>query len=173
MVQPSRRNTTQRIDERNSDPIATYCAKEMEDEFDPALIRVRQINVFNVECPAHQVVARVGNKWTLLVIYALSQSTKRYSELQRQVGKISPKMLTQVLRSLEKDALVSRKVHPVVPPMVEYSLTPLGLSLARPLAGLCVWAEDNYATLVNSWKLSSSGRTKHHRSQMKKRPPCC
>ncbi|WP_071000372.1 helix-turn-helix domain-containing protein [Methylobacterium sp. C1] len=122
-------------------------------EPDSALDRVREINVFNVECPAHQVVARVGNKWTLLVIYALSQGTKRYSELQHQVGKISPKMLTQVLRGLQKDKLVSRKVYPVVPPMVEYSLTPLGVSLAKPLAGLCVWAEENYTLLNRTWRL--------------------
>ncbi|MGU3538132.1 winged helix-turn-helix transcriptional regulator [Methylobacterium sp. A54F] len=122
-------------------------------EPDSALERVREINVFNIECPAHQVVARVGNKWTLLVLYALSQGTKRYTELQHQVGKISPKMLTQVLRGLEKDKLVKRKVYPVVPPMVEYSLTPLGLSLAKPLAGLCVWAEENYTTLNQTWRL--------------------
>jgi DNA-binding HxlR family transcriptional regulator len=120
---------------------------------DSALRRVGEINVFNVECPAHQVVARVGNKWTLLVLYALSQGTKRYTELQNQIGRISPKMLTQVLRNLEKDRLVSRKVHPVVPPMVEYSLTPLGLSLAKPLAGLCVWAEDNYSLIRETWHL--------------------
>ncbi|WP_334149967.1 winged helix-turn-helix transcriptional regulator [Hyphomicrobium sp.] len=123
-------------------------------EADRALARIREIDVFSVECPAHQVVKRVGNKWTLLVIYALSQGTKRYTDLQKKIGAISPKMLTEVLRNLEDDALVSRKVHPVVPPMVEYDLTPLGFSLAVPLAGLCVWAEDNYSLLRDSWRLS-------------------
>lgn len=165
MTQRSRRDATERISEKISVPVVTNRANVVEPEFDPALVRVRQINVFNVQCPAHQVVARVGNKWTLLVIYALSQGTKRYTELQRQVGTISPKMLSQVLRNLEKDRLIERKVYPVVPPMVEYNLTPLGLSLARPLAGLCVWAEDNYSTLTNSWQLpSAAGRSKDRRS---------
>ncbi|MBR1281529.1 helix-turn-helix transcriptional regulator [Bradyrhizobium sp. AUGA SZCCT0177] len=123
-----------------------------ETDSDSALRRVGEINVFNIECPAHKVVARVGNKWTLLVLYALSQRTKRYTELQKQIGRISPKMLTQVLRNLEKDRLISRRVYPVVPPMVEYSLTPLGLSLAKTLAGLCVWADDNYSKINDTWR---------------------
>lgn len=120
---------------------------------DSASIQIKEINVFDVECPAHQVVARVGNKWTLLVLYALTQRTKRYTELQKQIANISPKMLTQVLRSLESDRIVSRKVYPVVPPMVEYSLTPLGVSLAKPLAQLCIWANDNYSELTSTWRL--------------------
>ncbi len=120
---------------------------------DSASVRIKKINVFDVECPAHQVVARVGNKWTLLVLYALTQRTKRYTELQRQIANISPKMLTQVLRNLESDRIVSRKVYPVVPPMVEYSLTPLGASLAKPLAQLCIWANDNYSELTSTWRL--------------------
>ncbi len=118
-----------------------------------ARVKVRAIDVFNVECPAHQVVARIGKKWTLLVLYALSQRTKRYTELQKQIANISPKMLTQVLRNLETDRLISRKIYPTVPPMVEYSLTPLGESLAEPLAGLCIWANDNYTELANTWQL--------------------
>jgi DNA-binding HxlR family transcriptional regulator len=116
---------------------------------------IRDINVFEARCPGHQVISRLGNKWTLLVMYALMQGTKRYTELQRQIKNISPKMLTQILRNLEKDGLVSRKVHPVVPPMVEYSLTPLGASLAEPLSGLCVWANENYALLTRKWRLGS------------------
>lgn len=120
-----------------------------------AIATVREINVFDTECPGHQVIARVGNKWTLLVMYSLVQGTKRYTELQKQIKNISPKMLTQVLRNLEKDGLVSRKVHPVVPPMVEYSFTPLGTSLAEPLAGLCMWANENYTILKQTWCLQS------------------
>ena len=120
---------------------------------DSASIRIKEINVFDVGCPAHQVVARIGNKWTLLVLYALTQRTKRYTELQKQIVNISPKMLTQVLRNLESDRIVFRKVHPVVPPMVEYSLTPLGASLAKPLAQLCLWANDNYSELTSEWRL--------------------
>ena len=120
---------------------------------DCAFRKIKSIDVFDVRCPGHQVVARVGNKWTLLVLYALSQSTKRYTELQSQIERISPKMLTHVLRNLEKDGLVSRKAYAVVPPMVEYSLTLLGLSLVKPLAELCVWAEENYMLIKNTWRL--------------------
>ncbi len=118
-----------------------------------AVLAVQKIDVFNVECGAHQVIARLGNKWTLLVMYSLVQGTKRYTELQRQIKGISPKMLTQVLRNLENDQLVSRKVHPVVPPMVEYSFTPLGKSIAEPLVELCIWAEEHDKMLKTAWQL--------------------
>jgi DNA-binding HxlR family transcriptional regulator len=97
-------------------------------------------------------VARLGDKWTLLMMYALSQGTKRYNELQAQILGISPKMLTQTLRKLEKDKLITRTVYAEVPPRVEYALTPLGASLARPLAALCIWAENNYAELSRIWR---------------------
>jgi len=118
-----------------------------------AVSAIQNIDVFNVECGAHQVIARLGNKWTLLVMYSLVQGTKRYTELQRQIKSISPKMLTQVLRNLENDQLVSRKVHPVVPPMVEYSFTPLGKSIAEPLVELCIWAEEHDEMLRTAWQL--------------------
>lgn len=79
----------------------------------------------------------VADKWTALVILTLTQDTKRYSELHRTIGGISQKMLTQTLRKLEQSGLIQRKVYPVVPPMVEYSLTPLGQTLIEPLKSLC------------------------------------
>jgi len=118
-----------------------------------AVSAIQNIDVFNVECGAHQVIARLGNKWTLLVMYSLVQGTKRYTALQRQIKNISPKMLTQVLRNLENDHLVTRKVHPVVPPMVEYSFTPLGKSIAEPLVDLCIWAEEHDEMLRTAWQL--------------------
>lgn len=108
---------------------------------------VSDIDVFDVNCPANKLVSRIGDKWTLLVIYSLSQGKKRNSELLRQVKDVSPKMLTQTLRRLEGDGLVTREVHAEVPPRVEYSLTPIGMSLAEPLAALCTWAERNYGEL--------------------------
>jgi DNA-binding HxlR family transcriptional regulator len=86
----------------------------------------------------------VADKWTALVIMALAQETKRYSELHRKVDGISQKMLTQTLRGLENSGLINRLVYPVVPPMVEYSLTPLGQSLVEPLKSLCRWASEHY-----------------------------
>ncbi len=112
---------------------------------------VRDINVFSPDCPAHQLVDRIGNKWRLLVIYALTHGRARYKAVQGRVHGISPKMLTQTLRSLEKDGLVNRISYAEIPPRVEYELTELGDSLSRPLAKLCQWAEENYETLDKLW----------------------
>jgi DNA-binding HxlR family transcriptional regulator len=92
---------------------------------------------------ARQVLDLIADKWAVLVIYALTGGTKRYSELQRQIAGVSQKMLTQTLRGLERDGLVERKVYPVVPPMTEYSLTLLGRTLIEPLCAICHWAEEH------------------------------
>jgi DNA-binding HxlR family transcriptional regulator len=96
---------------------------------------------FSSACSVPQVLDRIGSKWAILIIYALSQGTKRYSDLQRLIEGISPKMLIQNLRKLEACGLVQRVVYPVVPPQVDYSLTPLGETLVDPLAMLYIWAE--------------------------------
>jgi DNA-binding HxlR family transcriptional regulator len=93
------------------------------------------------------VLDRIADKWTALVIQILTGGTMRYAALQREIGGISQKMLTQTLRSLERDGLVRRTVHPVVPPKVEYSLTKLGRTLIEPLQGLCRWSEKHLAEL--------------------------
>src|SRR5262249_9172592 len=94
-------------------------------------------SVLDPRCPSRLVLDRIADKWTALVIQILAGGTMRYAALQRQIGGISQKMLTQTLRSLERDGLVQRTVHPVVPPKVEYSLTKLGRTLIEPLQGLC------------------------------------
>ncbi|MGB7236679.1 MAG: helix-turn-helix domain-containing protein [Rhodococcus sp. (in: high G+C Gram-positive bacteria)] len=81
-------------------------------------------------CPTRQVVGRIGDKWSLLVLYALSPGTLRFSQLRTRIEGVSQKMLTQTLRTLERDGLVSRQIYACVPPKVEYSLTPLGPSLS-------------------------------------------
>jgi DNA-binding HxlR family transcriptional regulator len=90
-----------------------------------------------------QILDLIADKWTALVILALSRGTYRYSELHRTIGGVSQKMLTQTLRSLESSGLIDRKVYPTVPPMVEYSLTPLGETLVKPLKTLCNWASEH------------------------------
>jgi DNA-binding HxlR family transcriptional regulator len=104
-------------------------------------------DVFDPQCPSQRVLSLIANRWTALVICALSGGTLRYSELQRTIGGISQKMLTQTLRQLERERLVARTVHPVIPPKVEYALTPLGRSLTRPLHALCEWAEAHASDL--------------------------
>ena len=105
-------------------------------------------DVLNPNCPSRQVLARIADKWSSLVILALSEGTHRYTELQRRIGGVSQKMLTQTLRSLESDGLVRRTVHPVVPPMVEYALTPLGRSLEEPLSAVRHWAERHLPEML-------------------------
>src|ERR1700681_1668310 len=98
-------------------------------------------SVMDAQCPSRLVLDRIADKWTALIIQILAQGTMRYAALQREIGGISQKMLTQTLRNLERDGLVQRTVHPVVPPKVEYALTPLGRSLKKPLQAICCWAE--------------------------------
>ena len=106
----------------------------------PALDRIAEMGVFNTDCEAHQLLSKIANKWTILIVYALTQGEKRYSTLKQQIVGISPKMLVQNLRHLERFGLIERKVFPSIPPRVDYSLTALGESLAEPLAMLGEWA---------------------------------
>ena len=97
-------------------------------------------NLLHASCPTRMVLDLVADKWTTLIIHLLGSGTKRYGELQREIGGISQKMLTQTLRKLEEDGLVKRTIYPEVPPRTEYCLTLLGHSLKDPLRGLAQWA---------------------------------
>src|SRR5204863_8170563 len=92
-------------------------------------------SVMDAQCPSRLVLDRIADKWTALIIQVLAHGTKRYAALQRETGGISQKMLTQTLRRLERDGLVQRTVHPVVPPKVAYALTRLGRTFIEPLQG--------------------------------------
>ncbi|HET7293140.1 MAG TPA: helix-turn-helix domain-containing protein [Vicinamibacteria bacterium] len=124
---------------------------------------VRKGDVLNPSCPSREVLERIGEKWTALVIRVLADGTHRYSDLQRRVGGVSQKMLTQTVRGLERDGLVVRRVFPVVPPRVEYSLTPLGRTLIEPLDAVCRWAErhlpEMLAARARSGKAAAERRT--------------
>jgi DNA-binding HxlR family transcriptional regulator len=115
-------------------------------------------SVMNPACASRQVLDRIADKWTALIIRVLSLGTKRPSELQRAIPGISQKMLTQTLRSLEGDGIVQRKVYPVIPPRVEYSLTSLGKSLTEPLDAICRWAEKHLPELEAARAKKSSSR---------------
>lgn len=102
----------------------------------------------SAECPKiSQVLARVGEKWSVLIIIMLADGPRRFSDLKRAIGGISQRMLTLCLRGLERDGLVRRTVFPVVPPRVEYELTALGHSLRQPVTQLANWARDHLAAL--------------------------
>ncbi|MCW2750538.1 MAG: transcriptional regulator, HxlR family [Aeromicrobium sp.] len=100
-------------------------------------------DVLSAACPTRQVINRVGDRWSLLVLAALESGTLRFQELRRRVDGISQKMLTQTLRALERDGLVNREVFASVPPKVEYSLTPLGASLSQTIVAIRTWAYGN------------------------------
>ncbi len=95
-------------------------------------------------CPIRDVLDRLGDKWTILILIALAAKGRRFSELSRDVPDISKRMLTQTLRDLERDGLVTRHVFPTKPPSVEYRMTPLGCSLLEPIAALVHWAEQRH-----------------------------
>jgi DNA-binding HxlR family transcriptional regulator len=97
-----------------------------------------------------QTLDLIADKWVVAALYILSHGTKRYGELQREIGNISQRMLTRTLRDLERNGLVDRKVYPVVPPMVEYSLTPLGKTLNQVLKSLCEWSIENFQSVESA-----------------------
>lgn len=96
--------------------------------------------IFDENYPSRRLLDIVADKWTPIVLYALGQGTRRHGELQRQLPDISKKMLTQTLRRLERDGLLTRTVYAEVPPRVEYDLTPLGTVFLGPVTDLCAWA---------------------------------
>lgn len=100
-------------------------------------------SVFELGGRSRRALELIADKWAVLILYALSRGTMRHNRLHREIEGISQKMLTKTLRRLERDGLVGREVYPMIPPRVEYSLTPLGQSLIGILAGLCQWAEEH------------------------------
>ncbi len=101
-------------------------------------------------CPVRHVLDGIGDKWTILVLTVLKSQSRRFSELKREIGDISQRMLTQTLRKLERDGLVLREVTPSIPPRVDYSLTELGTSLTAQLQPLAEWALENRDAIARS-----------------------
>ena len=98
---------------------------------------------FQALCPTRRVLDRIGDTWAVLILIALDDGTLRFNELRRRIENISQKMLSQTLKNLERDGLVSRTAYPTVPVTVEYAVTPLGRTLAETLDQLRVWAETH------------------------------
>jgi DNA-binding HxlR family transcriptional regulator len=97
-----------------------------------------------------EILARVGDKWTVLVVAELGNGSKRFSEIRRALGSISQRMLTLTLRGLERDGLVTRTVFPSSPPRVDYELTGFGRSLLEPISALGLWARQNRAAIEDA-----------------------
>jgi DNA-binding HxlR family transcriptional regulator len=110
---------------------------------EPLTERVLRGDLFSERCPSREVLKHVTSRWGVLLLVALGGGTQRFSELRRRVGGISEKMLAQTLQWLEQDGFVQRISYPVVPPHVEYRLTPLGEEIGRKVGELADWIEGN------------------------------
>ncbi|AWI31550.1 transcriptional regulator [Streptomyces sp. ICN441] len=119
----------------------THCAGT-EDEYEALQWDTRQ------GCEVRHILDRVADKWSLLVIALLERRSLRFSELRRQIDGVSQRMLTVTLRQLERDGLVKRTVHPVVPPRVDYELTPLGGTLHSTIRSLVIWTEEHQSEIA-------------------------
>ena len=112
--------------------------------------KVRPGELFTVDCPSRVALKHVSSLWGVLCLLSLQEGTLRYSELRRKAVGISEKMLAQTLKRLEEDGFVSRHALPVVPPYVEYALTPMGEEVARHVATLADWIESNIPQIMES-----------------------
>jgi DNA-binding HxlR family transcriptional regulator len=105
-------------------------------------------DAFAKACASRVVLDRIGDRWTVLVVVALSDGALRFSQLRTKIEGVTPKVLTQTLRALERDGLLTRTVYAEVPPRVEYELTELGRDLLQPIDAIRVWAEQHAARIV-------------------------
>lgn len=115
--------------------------------------------LFSAACPSRDVLVHVTSRWGVLVLVALLAGTHRFSELRRKIGGVSEKMLAQTLQWLEGDGFVQRTAYPVVPPHVEYSLTPMGLEVAQQVEGLTEWIECNLHRILGERHGREAART--------------
>jgi DNA-binding HxlR family transcriptional regulator len=110
----------------------------------------QRLNFGEGRCPVRDVLDHLGDKWTTLILMALAERARRFNELRRAIPDISRRMLTESLRRLERDGMLTRRVFPTKPPGVEYRLTALGESLLAPLAALVAWAEGTHGRIAEA-----------------------
>lgn len=113
---------------------------------------MRRGELFSADCPSREVLKHITSRWGVLVLVALLSGTQRFSDLRRKIGGISEKMLAQTLQGLEGDGLVMRRSHDVVPPHVDYTLSPLGLEAAQRVEALTDWIELNLPQIMATHK---------------------
>ncbi len=107
-------------------------------------------NVYDQQCPTRMILDRLADKWTVLVVGLLARGTRRFGELRRDIMGISPKVLTQTLRALERDGILTRHVYASIPPKVEYTLTPLGRTLIDLVEAISGWAETHIDAVLEA-----------------------
>lgn len=110
--------------------------------------QLRRGDLFAEECPSRQVLSHVTSRWGVLILIALQDGTLRFSDVRRKVAGVSERMLAQTLKALEADGFVERKAYPVVPPHVEYTLSPMGQAVAQKVAALADWIEVNMGAIL-------------------------
>ncbi|MCG8338560.1 MAG: helix-turn-helix transcriptional regulator [Proteobacteria bacterium] len=110
----------------------------------------RRVFENNDECPIRNVVAQIGDKWSMLILFSLVDGPDRFNSLKSRIEGISQRMLTQTLRDLEREGYVSRKVYAEVPVRVEYKLTEMGNKIIKPLFNLVSWADEHHAAIKRS-----------------------
>jgi DNA-binding HxlR family transcriptional regulator len=106
-----------------------------------------EADVFARDCPSRVVLDRIGDRWTALIVGVLEDGPRRFGDIRDAMG-IAPKVLSQTLRALERDGIVTRTPYPEMPPRVEYELTPLGATLRQPLAAIRDWAEEHIHEII-------------------------
>lgn len=135
-----------------------------ENESDPGAGRVplseqfRRGDLMAEACPSRQVLKHMTSRWGVLVLIALETRTRRFSELRRAIGGVSERMLAQTLQWLEYDGMINRVAYDVVPPHVEYSLTPLGREAAEKVRMMADWIETNLPRIMSAWKRDDVAR---------------
>ncbi|WP_353613495.1 helix-turn-helix domain-containing protein [Mangrovibacter phragmitis] len=112
--------------------------------------QLREGNLFAEKCPSREVLKHVTSRWGVLILVALRDGTHRFSDLRRRIGGVSEKMLAQTLQWLEGDGFIHRRVLPVIPPHVEYSLTPMGEEVSDKVSALADWIEQNLPDVLSS-----------------------
>jgi len=106
--------------------------------------------LFDPLCPTRTVLDRIGDKWSVLVLLTLREGRLRFTDLKKAIGGVTPKVLTQTLRAMERDGLLTREIFAEVPPKVEYELTSLGHSLEYPISVIASWAEQHVSQIMHS-----------------------
>lgn len=130
-----------------------------EPKFSEVLIRgeLARGDVLAAVCPSREVLNHVTSRWGVLILIVLEDGTRRFSQLRRTIGGVSERMLSQTLQWLEADGLVKRVAYEVVPPHVEYSLTPKGREAAEKVRALADWVQDNMPYFMTEWRSRSNG----------------
>ncbi len=125
----------------------------------------------SADCPSREVLKHMTSRWGALVLIALEGRTRRFSELRRSINGVSERMLAQTLQWLERDGLISRVAFEVVPPHVEYSLTPLGREASEHVRVLADWIETNLPRIARAWSERTTGPDDRPGLQPRARPP--